>query len=68
MGEPLKIRTTRAEKYPRIDNWDEYHKSIERIFGKKKPQPGRRVYKFVDGKFMSVEEMKAAEAAKAQQQ
>ena len=68
MGEPLKIRTTRAEKYPRIDNWDEYNATMERVFGNKPRKPGRTVYKFVDGKFMSTDEIRAAEAAKAQQQ
>ena len=62
MGEPLVIKTPRAEKYPRIDDWDAYNESMKRIFGDKPRKPGRTRYKFVDGKFVSEEELRAAEA------
>ncbi len=62
MGKPLVIHTARAEKYPRIDDWDAYNKSMTRIFGAKPRKPGRTRYKFVDGKFVSEEELRAAQA------
>lgn len=62
MGEPLKIRTTRAEKYPRIDNWKAYNETMDRICSKTPRRPGKTRYRFVDGKFVAEDDLRAGKA------